>query len=106
LAGETLALREMFDHAMKVAVSAEKIDDVVERAAEWLGTLRAQGRPVVAQTRGADLFDYPLAYERRAAHFQIVIRDGQVAGMLLRPGHPTGRWRRSRGLIRELLPGR
>ena len=106
LAGETTELRDMFDHRMKVAVSAEKIDDVRERAAKATGPYVRRGEPVAARFRGADLYDYPLKHQRGSNHLQVVVRDERVTGMLLRPGHPTGRWRRSKGLIRELLRSR
>ncbi len=52
---------------------------------------------------GAELYDYPLQYEKRRAHLQVVIRAGQVAGLFERLGEPSGRWKRSRGMWRQVF---
>jgi len=104
--GETDVLRRTFNHSMKVAASAEKVDDVRRRALRAFGPFTHRREPVAKTARGGDVYDYPLEHERGSHHLQIVIREGAVAGMLLRTGHPTGRWRRSKGSVRELVRGR
>jgi hypothetical protein len=52
---------------------------------------------------GGELFDHPLEYQQRRYHLQVVTRDGEVTGMLVRPGDPTGTWLRSKGMWRQIF---
>lgn len=97
------ALRDLFDHSMKLAVSLEKLADTRKRAHDALGSLLAVGEPLTGSSRGAEIYDFPLTYERGEGHLQIAIRADKVAGLHVRPGHATGTWGRSRGLLRKLV---
>jgi len=97
------ALFALFGEGMKTSVPPEKIRDVWART-EVNGKLLGSGEPVVrSQAGGTDLFDYPLKYEKRRQHLQVAVREGLVVGLLERPGDPTGRWNRSRGMLRQLF---
>ena len=97
-------LSALFGPSMRQTVPPDKVIDVWQRAEAASGSVVESGDPVTAQLPGgAELFDYPLQYQRRRQHLQVVIRDEMVAGLLVRPGNPTGRWRRSSGMWREVL---
>ena len=97
------ALRDLFDHKMKIAVSLEKLADTRQRAQDARGSLVSVGEPLTGSSREAEIYDFPLTYERGDAHLQIAIMADKIAGLLVRPGHPTGTWGRSRGLLREVV---
>ncbi|HVA43456.1 MAG TPA: hypothetical protein VNF50_08240 [Acidimicrobiales bacterium] len=106
VAGENGELAAMFDGKMGDAVSVEKVAAVQARAEQSNGRYVTHGAAtVVLGKRATVVYDFPLYYERRRAHLQVAVRDDQVAGLLLRPGWPTGRWNRSRKVLRELLRG-
>ena len=106
LSGESEWLRAMFDGGMEVGVSKERLDATRAAAEQGNGVLVGHGDPVHSGLRdGGDLFDYPLYYERRRAHLQVAVRQDMIAGLLLRPGRPSGRWKRSRRMLRELVSG-
>jgi len=97
-------LSALFDPGMRQAVPPDKLIDVWRRAGVASGSVVESGDPVTAQLLGgAEMFDYPLQYQRRHQHLQVVIREEMVSGLLVRPGNPTGRWRRSSGMWREAL---
>lgn len=74
------------------ALSAKKIGKVWSRLNKAGGAHQATGEPLEGNVPGAHLYDYPLTFERIEAHLQIVVADGEVAGLLVRPGAPTGEW--------------
>jgi hypothetical protein len=73
-------------------LNAQNIAEVWGRARQASGDYQGAGEPIVSSVDGGELFDYPLDFERSKAHLQVVVAGGQVAGMLLRPGSPTGEW--------------
>ena len=97
------ALRDLFDHGMKLAVSLEKLADTRQRAQDALGSLVAVGEPLTGSSRGAEIYDFPLTYERGKGHLQIAIMADEIAGLLVRRGHATGTWGQSKGLLREVV---
>ena len=103
-AEDEAGLSALFDPKMKQEVQPDKLRDLWHRARTAAGPVTESGQPVTAELPGgAEMFDYPLRGERRRQHLQVVIRDGMVAGLLVRPGSPTGRWGRSQGMWREVL---
>jgi hypothetical protein len=93
----------LFDQNMRTQVPPQKLRDVWQRTAAN-GSLVRTGEPVRSELPdGAELYDYPLQYEKRRAHLQVVIRAGQVAGLFERLGEPSGRWKRSRGMWRQVF---
>ncbi len=97
------ALRDLFDHSMKLAVSLEKLADTRQRAEDALGSLVAVGEPLTGSSRGAEIYDFPLTYERGDGHLQVAVMADEIAGLLVRPGHATGTWGHSRGLLRTVV---
>ena len=57
----------------------------------------------MGSSRGAEIYDFPLTYERGDGHLQLAVMENKIAGLLVRPGRPTGTWGRSRGLLREVV---
>ena len=96
-------LRDLFDERMKVAVSLENLADTRQRAHDTQGSLVSIGEPLTGCSRGANIYDFPLTYERGGGHLQIAVMENKIAGLLVRPGRPTGTWGRSRGLLREVV---
>ena len=97
-------LTALFDATMRTGVPPERLRDLWRRLKVASGSQPVVGEPVVAQVPGpAELFDYPLTYPRRRNHLQVVIREDLVAGLVVLPGAPTGRWKKSRGMWRQLL---
>ena len=96
-------LRDLFDKRMKVAVSLENLADTRQRAHDAQGSLVSIGEPLTGSSRGAEIYDFPLTYERGGGHLQIAVMENKIAGLLVRPGRPTGTWGRSRGLLREVV---
>jgi len=98
-------LRDLFDESMKVAVSLENLADTRQRAHDAQGSLVSIGEPLTGSSRGAEIYDFPLTYERGGGHLQIAVMENKIAGLLVRPGRPTGTWGRSRGLLRQVVRG-
>lgn len=74
------------------ALTAKNIRKVWKRARKAGGDYQGAGEPVIGDVTGGELFDYPLDFDRTKAHPHVVVTSGQVAGMILRPGAPTGEW--------------
>lgn len=103
-AADEPGLSALFDGQMKRDVPPEKVRDLLRRVAAGSGELVRVGQPVMRALPGvAQLYDWPLQYQRRRHHLQVVIRSGQIVGLLVRPGNSRGRWKRSRSMWREIL---
>jgi hypothetical protein len=105
LASRIDELVELFDDQMRAAVPAEKVRAVRNRISTSSGPLAAVGEPVVIPQRGATVLDFPVQFARRRGHIQVAVREERVAGLLTRPGLPTGRWKRSRHRLYEAMVG-
>ena len=96
-------LSALFDEPMKEAVPPSKVSEVWHRVDVAGGFLVSSGAPLTAGVAGGELFDYPLRYQKGLYHLQIVVRQNNVSGLLIRPGKPTGQWRRSGGMWQDRL---
>jgi hypothetical protein len=85
-------VRQAFDDPMRIAISEEKLRDVWQQATLMYGDFDRVGEPVAGKARGASLYDFPIVFSRGTAHQQVVVKEGKVAGAVLRPGRPSGRW--------------
>lgn len=85
-------------------MSLENLAGTRQRAHDTQGSLVSIGEPLTGSSRGVRRsMTFPLTYERGDGHLQIAVMENKIAGLLVRPGRPTGAWGRSRGLLREVV---
>ena len=78
-------VRNGFSGSFKKQLSAKDLATVWSKAVEQFG-------PFVAAEEAAVLYDIPLHFERGRGHLQVAYRNGEIAGMVLRPGPPTSKF--------------
>ena len=75
----------------KSVLSADTIRRVWDVALDVLGAYVRKGSPLVARAMRNDLFDYPLTFKGGTGHLQVAVNArGEVTGIVVRPGPPTG----------------
>lgn len=81
--------RRDFDQAMLAAVDAERIAAAWARTIGHVGRYERMGEPLAYQAGDLTVVDLPLFFEAGEATGQVAFnRDGQVAGLYLRPASP------------------
>jgi hypothetical protein len=83
--GNTDAITEQGDEDFRSNVSSEQMRQVWNEATARWGDLVTTDEAVVVQ-------DMPLKFTGGEAHLQVAYRAGRVAGLILKPGPPTGRF--------------
>ena len=73
------------DAGFRRAVPTDEIQRV------WLAMTTQLGQPTGVRG-GVVLHDLGLSFANGEGHVQIAYRDGQIAGLVLRPGPPSGRF--------------
>lgn len=73
------------DDAFRQDLPPEELERTWTAATETLGQLTGTGTAVVVH-------DLPLNFQNGDGHLQIAYRDGRIAGLVLRPGSPTGKF--------------
>ena len=66
-------------------ISAGEMARVLAEARASHGGLQSAGEPLV-------VYDLPLEFERGTAHLQIAYEGTAIAGLVIKPGRPTGRF--------------
>ncbi|MDX6198106.1 MAG: hypothetical protein QOJ79_1257 [Actinomycetota bacterium] len=84
--GKYDAINRHGDATFRSQVTSQKMRDVWEQATTSWGDCSGVGNQAVV------LHDLPLTFERGEAHLQVVYREDQIVGLVLKPGAPTGRF--------------
>ena len=89
--GDYLTLETSFDPTMKAAVGQDQLKSAWQQLSSQLGAYRSAGTPFVVPVSGAVLYEFPLQFANGPGHLQVAVdANGQVAGLYLKPGNPTG----------------
>jgi hypothetical protein len=83
--GDVAVIRDAADDIFRTQITESQIHDVWTSATEDLGPLSNVGSATV-------IHEIPLTFERGEGHLQVAYRDDRIAGLVLRPGPPTGRF--------------